>query len=600
MNRTVTWTEQADFLFATSNGTISGSLLSATLAGEVRGTDRYAGLNAGWLQAEFSPAAAPVAGPESGRVSSATVLKRLQARDHANAWDGRGGDVSAGRLDVVFEPRPDAPTASDPVLVTLAGPASASREGSTLTAELIEAKLARRAIERGGSSDARDGTDSRSDVNDVLARGNVLFARNDGTWAQGDELRANTATQIADLLGERAAIGKDNTRVEGTQMRLDGSARSLEVFGPGVFRFGAPRNILADLAAFGTTGLEFWEGGKARPDAPLPTENGTASWTLGMTFDDKSGFVDCRGGIRAEMNRDATSQRSLTGEKLHVELTPGAGSQNSSSTDPAASETRKLLRAAIFGSLDDPSSEARASLQSATYEAGADPSRPRRMIGLQYLEGSTIRADDVLGTLTVPGSGQMLVADRKPAEARASGASTPASEVRPVTRSNDLQPSSRGDSLFTWQGGFVADRNANTATIHGGVRITHQPPASLEITELESEEVVAYVTDSNAAPVRSPGSDSDQLRVRLSRATAKGAVWARSSGKELTADLVDYDAAGRMMRASGSDNNDVILFDPAKPTPITAKLLEWDLARDRVEVKKPGTIVVPADIVKGR
>ena len=77
-------------------------------------------------------------------------------------------------------------------------------------------------------------------------------------------------------------------------------------------------------------------------------------------------------------------------------------------------------------------------------------------------------------------------------------------------------------------------------------------------------------------------------------------MWARSSGKELTADLLDYDAAGRMMRASGSDNNDVILFDPAKPTPITAKLLEWDLARDRVEVKKPGTIVVPADIVKSR
>jgi len=55
-----------------------------------------------------------------------------------------------------------------------------------------------------------------------------------------------------------------------------------------------------------------------------------------------------------------------------------------------------------------------------------------------------------------------------------------------------------------------------------------------------------------------------------------------------------------VMKASGSDNNDVILFDLAKPTPITAKLLEWDLARDRVEVKRPGTIVVPADLVKSR
>ncbi len=594
LNRIVTWNEQADFLFATSNGTMTGSLLSATLAGEVRGTDRYSGLNAGWLQVEFLPAAARAEGK-----TGATVLKRLQARDNTNAWDGRGGNVSAQRLDVLFDPRPDAPTASDPVLVTLAGSATAMREDTNLFADLIEARLVRGTPARGTRQGAHDPNDGRTEVSDVLARGNILFARNDGTWAQGDEIRANTATQIADLLGEHAAIGKDNTRIEGTQMRLDGSARSLEVFGPGTFRFGGPRNLYADITAFGVNAPEFGADGKARPDAPLPAENGTASWTLGMTFDDKSGFVDCRGGVNAEMNHDPTSQRTLSGEKLHVELTPGTMAQGSPTSDTSTKERRTLLRAAISGSLDDTADGARASVQSTTFELPEDPAQPRRMIGLQYLEGSTIRADDVLGTLTVPGAGRLLVADRKPGESPAHPATTLANGATRPPGSSELSPSTRGDSLFTWQGSFVADRNANTAIIRGGARITHQLPGSPDATELESEEVVAYVSDSKPAQTP-PNSNTDQLRVRLTRATAAGAVWARSAGKELTADRLDYDAAGRMMTASGSENNDVILFDPAKPSPITAKLLEWDLARDRVSVKKPGTVVVPADIVKRR
>ena len=590
-SRSVTWTDQADFLFATANETMTGSLLSATLAGGVRGTDGRSSLESNWLRAEF---AAPVAGT---RTSSTTVLARLRAQDKVVGTDGQDGKITTDQLDVAFEPRPGSSSISDAVLMTMTGSAVASRKDSTLHADLIEARLKRGPTFQGPGGIGSK-TENNSEVSDVLARKNVRFTRTDGVWARGDELRATTATQIADLIGTHAAIGKDQSRVEGSQMRLDGVARALEVFGEGRFRFVGKAS---DVGA--STGND---PSVPRENAPANAGGGWASWTLGMTFDDKAGLVDCRGNVRAEMNPDAASQRTLAGERLHLEITPGGSSSAARVSEAQAlassqNEPRKLLRAAVFGSEDGLDASAVASVQSSTFEPSADASQPRRMIGLQYLEGSIIRVDDVLGTLTVPAAGRMLVADRKPPENLAAldtGALANGAARRSYT--TDLNPTTRGDSLFTWQGSLVADRNHNTATFRGGVRITHQQPGSADATELESEEIVANVSDPNERSTLPSDSNSDQLRVRLTRATATGAVWARSAGKELTADLLDYDVAGRVMKASGSDNNDVILFDLAKPTPITAKLLEWDLARDRVEVKRPGTIVVPADLVKSR
>ena len=51
----------------------------------------------------------------------------------------------------------------------------------------------------------------------------------------------------------------------------------------------------------------------------------------------------------------------------------------------------------------------------------------------------------------------------------------------------------------------------------------------------------------------------------------------RGSARRITA-VIPYYGYARQDRKTGGR------------TPITAKLLEWDLARDRVEVKKPGTM----------
>jgi hypothetical protein len=107
------------------------------------------------------------------------------------------------------------------------------------------------------------------------------------------------------------------------------------------------------------------------------------------------------------------------------------------------------------------------------------------------------------------------------------------------------------------------------------------------MTELEGEEVVAHI-----AEARADGSGG-AVRGRLVSASASGAVWARLDRKELTADRLEYLTAERLIRAAANAGNDVTMFDPNNPTPLRAKLLEWDLARDRVEVKKPGTIVIP-------
>lgn len=568
-DRFIAWKDQADFQFAVVNGAMTGRLVSAVIGGDVLAADRTAFLRAQALRAFFDPVGKDL-----------SVLRRLEASEFVHAGDGRDGALWCDRLAVAMTPRADDPGRSDPAFLTAQGLVAFDRGDSTLEGGLVEADLG---LDEMG----------RTQVRRVVAREDVRFARLDGVRARADELRADIGSGTVDLLGRHAAVASGSSRVIGTQMRLVEPDRTMEVFGPGRF----------EHEGHGSDGA----GG----------ERATAKWTRGMTFDDRSGVLECRGEAVAVLLPDSLSRRTLEADAVTIELTPGpesgadalaGGSETEADAPPVGGrgQDRKVLRARASGSDQEIEGGGPARVEAVRFEPGNAGADGRTLVDTVYLEGSVILADEQNGTLDIPGAGALLVVDRRsdpqPAVEMTDSMRDPVLAHPERSVENGGAPggsltaggSMRGDALFRWTESLKVEREAGIATMRGTVRLIHVSIDGSEQTELESRELVAEFED---VPTPEEVSAADQSAERASRrftsATATGSVWMRSGGKEITADSMEYDAVGRTVRAVASGENAVTMYDPARPTPVSAKVLFWDLARNRIEIKEPATIVLP-------
>jgi hypothetical protein len=142
-----------------------------------------------------------------------------------------------------------------------------------------------------------------------------------------------------------------------------------------------------------------------------------------------------------------------------------------------------------------------------------------------------------------------------------------------------------------------SERDKGVMEMHRNVALTHRGLDDGMVTTLSCNDLTATATnDSGGSPMSG--------RQTLTSATATGAVFVTSGPesrrdgppplrKELTADSVAYDAGKGTLDAVANEAGNVTFFDPAKASPITARKLFWDLRTDRIEIKSPGTIVVP-------
>jgi len=530
--RLVRWSDSAEFHFAAGDDGASGALLSAIMLGGVEATDGASSLRGDAVATNFFE--------EPGRTGP---ISRLVVTGDARLEDGRGGGLFCDRLDASFVRRPDSPDLSDPRWVTATGSALASRADEFLSAELIEATLER-------------DSEGRVQVADMIAEGSAVYQGKDGVWAEGPAIRASATRQTAAISGPGSRVGKEGSSVAGTEIELNGGVHTATVFGAGDFSHrggaGDGRSINAD-----------------------------ASWTRSMTFDDRSGLLEARGDIRASIRPDEWTTRELEGATALISLTPNPGGPGADlgieRGAPSAAEPRRVVRAEIIGASIDEATGGRATVTSRTYEP-ADVPEGRRLAEELRVDGDRIVADDVAGTVDVPGAGTLRVVDVR---------ATPSGDRNAAPELDGKGLGARGAARFEWDGSLHLSREEGTVTMRQRVRMRHLPIDRTEMTELESEEIVAHLTD-----LRDDGTGGG-VRGRLVRATAAGAVWARYGTKELTADRLEYLTTERLIRAAANEGNDAVMLDPARPTPIRARVLEWDLARDRIDVKNPGTIVIP-------
>jgi hypothetical protein len=558
---TISWTEQADYTLRTIGGELTNQIRQAVIQGGVRGEDDNGVMTAGFARAEFAPTS-----------EERTDLTRLVLEQGAKLGSSDSGSLVGDKIDVAFK-------ASDrgnpePVTITAEGNVVAEREGDELTSDFLEAQLAKN-------------PKGVTDVNVATARGAVRFgSAKDKVTAAAGELRVDLSwepnaavidgkferRQVADLTGP-TTLSKDNlTTISGTQMRLDGIGRTLQVFGAGTFEH------------------------KDAENARLASVN--ARWTKSMSFDDTAGTIECDGQTVAESTPSPLSKDTLTSERLKIWITP-RDTELPAGIQVAVGESgdRPLLKAEAIGGVLLRDGGGNASIESRRFVE--DPAAPggRRTEQLYFMEGPRIVADNVTQIVDVPDAGRMVLQDTRPEEEKP-GEPKPTPGFGPG--------SARGAALLDWDGSLRMDRKAGLLDVRKNVRLTHSAlDAARTATNLVCEKLIAKVRE-----VGDSLSDAG-AKAELVSATASGAVYvtsgpevkpgaAKPPTKELVADGVEFDAINQTITAAAAPGNTVMLFDPKSPTPASAGRLFWDLKSDRVEIKDPGPVAMPANVRTGR
>jgi lipopolysaccharide export system protein LptA len=522
-----TWEESADFAFRTDERGTTSEIQTALLAGKVLLADARSSMNAGFVRAEFNPA-------RNSRDQSAPVLARLVASEGVEASDGKGGSLKSGRLDVAFEPAPDARTPR-PVRMLASDQVRTNQGTSTLFSDALDATF------RADPDDAR-----RAQAHVINARGNVRYEGTDGVFATAELLEADAIAQNATLMGKAVVVGKDQTRITSSRVKLDQLARTMVVDGAGE--------------------LSHVQEGYAAPIV--------ASWTKSMTFNDTTGVIDCVGETKALARPDDATTDTLAAEQLRIELTP-ASEDAKQSGKPA----RVLVRATATESSDAAATgNASALAESLSYTPGA-PQNKETLERVRSLKAPTITLEAERQLLVVPTAGRLYLQDVRPeGETLPPGAAEPASADR-----------TRGYALFEWKGSMQLDRSTGSAQMLDRVRVTQRAPTDQHALYLECDKLLA----SGTAPARDSSVDGASGRGEVRSVVAQGNVYAKSQDRELAADRAEYLAQTRTLVASGDNGNSITLFDPKTATPVTARELAWELDTGRIEIRRPGPIVAP-------
>lgn len=549
-SRGVTWSRDATFRFALGeDGQMTSRISEARLYGDANARDADASLSGESMIAGFAPGE-----DNSARLSNVNVIGR------AHADDAKGGTLDSDKLAIDFAaPEPGDPSRdAAPTHLLALGNVVASRDQSTLKAESLNADL-----------HAADG--HHTGVTRVLAEHSVVYSDTDGTAASADRLEADPIKKTAVLTGIPARVAHADTTVSGGTILLLQDSRKLEVPGEGEFQHHAT-------------------GDDGSPEVA------TARWAKGMTYDDPTGLVVANGGVEAVLTRGELERHTMSGERVEIAVEPAK--QGGGKTRPDASregvvpglappgakgESRRLLSVRVYADEAAPPesrSPALVTLQRFMPPLEGQPG-PRLERELR-LSGSSIFADNAASTIDVPNAGTCRVLDMREETGEPKSSLLPTSTTTP-----------RGGARFTWQQSMHFERPSGTLNMTGAVSLAHVRLADNAKTELECDELTARVREKPPGANEPAPASPEDLHAELLSALAKGSVWMRSNGKEMTAQVLDYDAEHGLADATAPGGGTVTYFDPATGSPIEATRVHWDLIKDRVEISGIKPVVAP-------
>ncbi len=511
----LTWKDNASFDIALNDdGSLSNRLQQATFAGTVQGSQDGNQIAGSVITAVFDPSSPPESSLRKLRFINGVIVSNTNA--------SLGGNI----LDIDFTPG-SMGFDLDPIRVMAKDSVFGRTHDELLRAEELTVTL------------ARDLT-GRTFARTANAKTNVRYTGKNRTTAKADTFQGDGVREQLTLIGtpeQHAQVAQGGSTITGNRIDLNARNRSLLVSGPGTFEH--------DVA------LED------------PTSNGhlRVRWNGSMQFDDAIGSIQCEDAVTVVSTPDAYTRDTLQAHRIEIDLSPMP------TAEPIGGQPlpdRELLAARAYGRVMPGQDPIAAKIESRTY-AHDDP---ERVIGLLYLEGPQIFANNTRQTLAIPAPGTLLVMDR-------------------TTDNNDSAPlgsSGPGLTRFNWQGRMDLDRKAGIATMRDDIFIQHK--------SLTDGQTMTVTCDSLEAAFELASQSGGTNR--LLNAQAIGTVIFRAQTRQLFADKARFNAIDETVFASAIDNNLVTLHDTDQPAPVSAKTLLWDLARDRIEVNAPSPVHAPS------
>ncbi len=531
----IDWETSARFdLVTTDDGELSGRLQAAKFEGDVLGSRGDAVVEAAMLDATLD---------REGAVESA--LRKIVISKGTMRSDS--GSLSGDEISIGFVPFSGG--ASDggaggggvtPVSLDASGAVLGFSEDGRVETALLEAVLVRE-------------FDGRTRIQRASAIGETQFVGRDETHASGDRVDLNTDNDTIYIVGDEeglARAGQGGSVIHGPEIWINTRERSIRVDGEGSFDH--------DIVAKGSPA-----GGHLR-----------VTWSQSMRFQDAMGLIECVGDVMAVSTPDAYTIDTLKSERLEIELTPASsmrphdGSDGSDGSDGGDSVDRELLIVRAFGRAVPGGDSILASVESRSY----DPQNPERAIGVVYLEGPQLIADNQRQTLRVPSSGMMVLMDRS------------GGQQAVADDSASVMPSTTGPGLtrLTWNGSMLFDRAGGAAEVVDGVNIRHKSLTTGNISQIDCDRLDALFSAS--------GVGDDVGAIAMQRADVSGNVRFTDLQRTLLSDYAVYDAIEETLFAFADGDRLVTLRDSNEPTPVSAKTLLWDLKRDLIEIDAPSPV----------
>jgi hypothetical protein len=528
------WGTGAEFaLVQTADGELSSRLRSARFEGAVLGTRADAVLQTQSLVASLDE--------EGPMESSLRSIKLTQGSMRSDS-----GSLTSDEMTIGFVPMNNGTGVTPSTLDADGSVLGVSVDGRVETDQL-DAILVRE-------------PDGQTRVRRATAIGSTEFLGENQTQASGQRVELNTDSDTIHIIGSRGdngSAGQGGSIIQGEDIWINTRSRSIQVNGPGTF----DHDIVTDGVA---------TGGHLN-----------VKWTESMRFDDAIGSIECAGDVVALSTPDAYTTDTLKADRLEIDLTPTSETDQVRSPDAVAQDdsvTRELLTARAYGRAVPGSESIPASVESRTY----DPQQPERAIGVMYLEGPSIIADNQRQVLRVPSAGMMVLMDRSNEDGVDAS----------VDDSSSVMPSTSGPGLtrMTWLGSMELDRIGGHALVLNEVNIRHKSLATGRISQLGCDRIDAtFSTPSNdMVGVGEVGA------ISMQRADASGRVRFSDLQRTLLSDYAVYDAAAGTLFAYADGDRLVTLRDTMEPTPVSARTLLWDLNKDLVEIDAPSPVRLPA------
>lgn len=528
--RGVAWKNSGTLAFAPDAKGDPKTLKSAEFTGDVKAFGGRSNVQSDSLLATFDPA-----------FGDRPLLQTVVLNGNVRAADSQDAKLAAKSMEVRFSSPAAGKGEALAQVLTARGAVVASAKGATLRAHELDVSL---------------GTDfeGKTAALVVAAREKVEIEGKDGLRAECDELAADVAGENAELAGGVVIIAKGESNVTGTRMRLSGATSRLEVLGSGVFH----------------------HEGKSKSGV---TQIASARWTQGMTFEDATGELVALGEAVAEGMPDPRTRDKLQAESIRVQLTPAG--ENKASIEAlgaggASGPAREIVSMVATGTDAAP-----AKVESRRFEGDiGDGENAPKLERLLYLESREVQADNRAGTLLTPGPGKILVVDQREA---------PKGENAEPQRGFD-GPTGRGSTLFSWRDSMSMDRPTQTMRMNGTVKMTNVRAGDKLRTQLDCDRLTAILLESGKT---SAGSSLTEMKGELARAIADGNARLVSGTKNLSGEIIDYNAVEGIATAGSPNGGMVTLIDSESASPVSARSIVWDLLRGRVEIRSISTVVAP-------